>query len=73
MFCFASGDPFAPHAEAGRLHFAAHDGDDLFFLQACLGENGVERGFVIPRHFDDIADVRVGCVGHGLGGRVLTG
>jgi len=61
----AARDALAPHAEAGGLHLAAHNGDDFFFFEARLHFDGVKRGFVIPRHLDDGACVWINWCCHG--------
>ena len=53
VFGDASGDPFAPHAEAAGFEGAAHVLDDLGFGEAGAFADLVEAGAIVPSHADE--------------------
>ena len=61
------GYPSPPDLETPCLKLLAHDLDDLFLCQPSLSLNRIERGLIIPRHFDNGADLilaNVVCLTH---------
>ena len=65
----AAVDTFAPQIKTAPLQLPAHEGDYIRFTQPKLKLDGLKRGAVFPRHFNDA--VGLGRIG-GHGGWLLT-
>ena len=51
MLSAPTSHALAPHSEAGSFHFAAHNGDNLFFAEAKLVFDRFKGSAVFPGHF----------------------
>ena len=57
VLCYAARDSLAPHAEAGWLHFFAHELDDIGLGKSGLFLDLIKGAAISPCHADDLVAI----------------
>ena len=60
MFSFSTRNALTPYIEGARLQLPAHKINNLGLIEPIFDLNDLERGSVLPGHFDNPANVITG-------------